>query len=149
MKIPVLIGISTAIIWILIRYFAYAFGFFTFGNPKTFVFLNMFLLTSAVSIGLYIVKKNQKEESNFLLDIKTGMTAAMPHTLLVSCFLFIFYSYIHPEYNQHQLEQTKNSLMDKKFLKELRTSNTKLEKNPFGSLMSLLKPQKFPMLDLI
>jgi len=127
MKIPVLIGVSSAIIWILIRYFAYAFGFFTFGNPKTFVFLNMFLLTSAVSIGLYIVKRNQKMESNLLLDIKTGMTAAMPHTVLVSCFLFIFYSYIHPEYNQHQLEQTRHSLMDKKVLKELRSSNPSLE----------------------
>ena len=83
----------------------------------------MFLLTSAVSIGLFIIKKNQQEDTNLLLDIKTGMTAAMPHTVIVSCFLFLFYSYIQPEYNQHQIEQTKKSLMDKTFLSELRKSN--------------------------
>ena len=127
MKITVKVGICTALISIVIRYGAYALGLFEFGTIKLFVFLNMFLLTSAVSIGLFIVKKNQEEESNLLLDIKTGMTAAMPFTLLVSCFLFIFYSYIHPEYNQHQLEQTRQSLMDKKVLKELRSSNPSLE----------------------
>ena len=127
MKIPVKVGICTAFIWIVIRYGAYALGLFEFGNPKAFVFLNMFLLTSAVSIGLYLVKKNQKGESNLLLDIKTGMTAAMPHTVIISCFLFVFYSYIHPGYNQHQIEETRKSLSDKKFLTELRKSNPSLE----------------------
>ena len=136
MKAPVLIGISTAIIWILIRYLAYVLGFFTFGNPKMFVFLNMFLLTSAVSIGLFIFKKNQQEDTNLLLDIKTGMTAAMPHTVIVSCFLFLFYSYIQPEYNQHQIEQTKKSLMDKTFLSELRKSNPALENKTDQELLN-------------
>jgi len=136
MKTPVLIGISTAIIWILIRYLAYALGFFTFGNPKMFVFLNMFLLTSAVSIGLFIIKKNQQEDTNLLLDIKTGMTAAMPHTVIVSCFLFLFYSYIQPEYNQHQIEQTRKSLMDKTFLSELRKSNPALENKTDQELLN-------------
>ena len=127
MKIPVLIGISSALIWILVRYFAYVLGFFTFGNPKLFVFLNMFLLTSAVSVGLYIVKRKQGNESNLLLDIKTGMTAAMPHAVLVCSFLFLFYSYIHAEYNQHQIEQTSKSLQNKEVLKTLRKSNPSLE----------------------
>ena len=63
MKITVKVGICAALISIVIRYGAFALGFFEFGTIEPFVFLNMFLLTSAVSIGLFIVKKNQKEES--------------------------------------------------------------------------------------
>ena len=127
MKITVKVGICTALISIVIRYGAFTLGLFEFGTIKLFVFLNMFLLTSAVSIGLFIVKKNQEEESNLLLDIKTGMTAAMPFTLLVSCFLFIFYSYIHPEYNEHQIKERMELVKKPTYLNVMRKEDPESE----------------------
>jgi len=51
----------------------------------------------------------------------------MPYTVLVSGFIFIFYTYINPEFNQKQLERTRISLQDKKVLTSLRNSNPTLE----------------------
>ena len=127
MKITVKVGICAALISIVIRYGAFALGLFEFGTIKPFVFLNMFLLTSAVSIGLFIVKKNQKEESNLLLDIKTGMTAAMPYTVLVSCFLFIFYAYIHPEFNANQIKEKMESVKKTIYLNSTRKKDPESE----------------------
>ena len=127
MKIPIITGLIAALVWIAIKWGGYAFGFFNNGAVQPYVFTNMFLLTASVSIGLYLIKKNAKQKSNLLLDIKTGMTAAMPYTVVVSGFIFIFYTYINPEFNQKQLERTRISLQDKKVLTSLRNSNPTLE----------------------
>ena len=127
MKIPIITGLIAALVWIAIKWGGYAFGFFNNGAVQPYVFTNMFLLTASVSIGLYLIKKNAKQKSNLLLDIKTGMTAAMPYTVIVSGFIFIFYTYINPEFNQKQLERTRISLQDKKVLTSLRNSNPTLE----------------------
>jgi hypothetical protein len=127
MKTPIITGLIAALVWIAIKWGGYAFGFFNNGAVQPYVFANMFLLTASVSIGLYLIKKNAKQKSNLLLDIKTGMTAAMPYTVIVSGFIFIFYTYINPEFNQKQLERTRISLQDKKVLTSLRNSNPTLE----------------------
>ena len=127
MKTPIITGLIAALVWIAIKWGGYAFGFFSNGAVQPYVFTNMFLLTASVSIGLYLIKKNAKQKSNLLLDIKTGMTAAMPYTVIVSGFIFIFYTYINPEFNQKQLERTRISLQDKKVLTSLRNSNPTLE----------------------
>lgn len=127
MKTPIITGLIAALVWIAIKWGGYAFGFFNNGAVQPYVFTNMFLLTASVSIGLYLIKKNAKQKSNLLLDIKTGMTAAMPYTVIVSGFIFIFYTYINPEFNQKQLERTRISLQDKKVLTSLRNSNPTLE----------------------
>ena len=127
MKIPIITGLIAALVWIAIKWGGYAFGFFNNGFIQPYVFANMFLLTASVSIGLYLIKKNAKQKSNLLLDIKTGMTAAMPYTVVVSGFIFIFYTYINPEFNQNQLEQTKIKLQNKYYLTSLRNSNPTLE----------------------
>ena len=84
MKTPIITGLIAALVWIAIKWGGYAFGFFNNGAVQPYVFTNMFLLTASVSIGLYLIKKNAKQKSNLLLDIKTGMTAAMPYTVIVS-----------------------------------------------------------------
>lgn len=127
MKTPIITGVIAALVWIAIKWGGYAFGFFNNGSVQPYVFTNMFLLTASVSIGLFLIKKNAKQKSNLLLDIKTGMTAAMPYTVLVSGFIFIFYTYINPEFNQKQMERTRISLQDKKVLTSLRNSNPTLE----------------------
>ena len=73
MKTPIITGVIAALVWIAIKWGGYAFGFFNNGSVQPYVFTNMFLLTASVSIGLFLIKKNAKQKSNLLLDIKKSM----------------------------------------------------------------------------
>lgn len=115
MKVTVLTGIISAVVWIIIKmifFYTMPVGY----NIVPLVLINMFCLLAAISIGLYIVKARATEQSNALSDIKNGMTSGVPYAVIVAGFLYFYYAQIHPEYNEHQLSEAEYTLkkeMDK------------------------------------
>lgn len=110
MRVTVITGVICAAIWILVKmifFYTQPVGY----DITPLVLLNLFLLISAISIGLYLQKMRDTEESNGLRDIKNGMTAGIPYGVIVSVFLFFYYSQIDPEYNAHQIAEKEYALM--------------------------------------
>ncbi len=129
MKLPVKVGIGAAILWIVLKMLGLAINF-SVDDIKFFVFINMFLLTAAIAFSLYKVKRKEVE-SNLLNDIKNGMLAGVPYTLIVSVFLYFYYEKIYPEFNDKKIQEIELKLKDPKVIKEIQTSNPAMEnKNP-------------------
>lgn len=101
---PVKIGAAMALLFVAVKLVF----FLADPIPESIsgsILVNIFLLLLAVSVSLYAYKARQKEESNALLDIKTGLRAGLPYTVLVAAFLYAFYSWINPEYLEHQISE--------------------------------------------
>lgn len=130
MKIAVKIGILFALLWIIVKlafFYTSEIGY----DIRPLVLINMLLLTLAISIGLYLEKRKRKEASNMLLDIKDGLSAGLPYTIVVSVFLYFYYSSIDPEYNRHQIDEAYtaiyNKVEDPVQLEEIRKENPEFE----------------------
>lgn len=132
MKITVKLGLLFAGIWILAKLGIY----YGFQTPETFAvqptaLLNILLLLCAVSFGLFFTMRSETEESNFLNDVKNGMSAGLPYTLIVSIFIYFFYGQIAPEVNKHQLSEIQTRIkMDLEIpekVEEFKKSNEQFE----------------------
>lgn len=129
MKLPIKIGIGAALLWIVLKMLGLAINF-SIDDIKFFVFINMFLLTAAIAFSLYQVKRKELE-SNLLNDIKNGMLAGVPYTLIVSVFLYFYYEKIYPEFNDKKIQEIELRMNNPKVIKEIQTSNPAMEnKNP-------------------
>lgn len=129
MKLPIKIGIGAALLWIVLKMLGLAINF-SIDDIKFFVFINMFLLTAAIAFSLYQVKRKELE-SNLLNDIKNGMLAGVPYTLIVSVFLYLYYEKIYPEFNDKKIQEIELKMNNPKVIKEIQTSNPAMEnKNP-------------------
>ena len=104
MRITVKTGIIAASIWIFIKLVFFNLGLFLM-NPIPGVLLNILGLLLAIFIGLYLQKRRDTEETNTLVDIKNGMSAGLPYIIMVSVFIYFFYSKINPEYYAHQIAE--------------------------------------------
>ena len=103
MKITVKTGLLFAALWILIKMSMYWFGMLDSQIPGTLT--NILCLLLAISVGLFFSKLRAKEATNALGDIKAGMTAGLPYTLVVSGFIFFFYGNIDSEFTQHKISE--------------------------------------------
>jgi predicted permease len=98
MRITVKVGVLLAMIWMLFKVI------FHLVLPETTdltisIFTNMFLLISAISFGLYLQKRKEgNNQGNALSDIKSGMTSGVPYAVLVSIFMYFYYTNINPTY---------------------------------------------------
>ena len=129
MKLPIKVGIGAALFWIVLKMIGLAVNF-SVDDIKLFVFLNMFFLTAAISYSLFQIKRKEVE-SNLLNDIKNGMLAGVPYTLIVSVFLYFYYEKIYPEFNDKKIQEIELRLKDPKVIKEIQTTNPAMEnKNP-------------------
>jgi hypothetical protein len=129
MKLPIKVGIAAALLWIVLKMLGLAINF-SVDDIKLFVFLNMLLLTSAIAYSLFQVKRKEVE-SNLLNDIKNGMLAGVPYTILISIFLYFYYEKIYPEFNEKKIQEIELRISDPKTIKEIQTSNPAMEnKNP-------------------
>jgi hypothetical protein len=129
MKLPVKVGIGAALLWIVLKMFGLAINF-SVDDIKIFVFINMFLLTAAIAYSLFQLKRKE-DESNLLNDIKNGMLAGVPYTLIVSVFLYLYYEKIYPEFNEKKIQEIEFRLSNPKTIKDIQTSNPAMEnKNP-------------------
>lgn len=104
MRVTVKTGVITAFCWIIIKLVMFYTGLF----PETIVpsvMLNILGMLVSIAIGLYLHKRRITEESNTLLDIKNAMTAGIPYAVLVSVFIYFYYSQINPDYYLHQIAE--------------------------------------------
>ena len=85
----------------------------------------MFLITLAITISVY-TDKIKHQSSNFLDDVKTGMTCGLPYSILVSVFLFFYYHNIYPDYTENKIEYVKDELKKTEKIEEIRSSNDAL-----------------------
>jgi|TARA_R110000737_G_scaffold250424_1_gene260147 hypothetical protein len=124
------IGLSLGAAWCVVKYISFLVNPMHTSIVPT-VLLNILFLLSAIAIALYITKRNQTEKDSFLGDIKNGLKAGLPYTILVAVFLFFYYSTINPGFNERQIAHTnaKFDLIfdDPKEYQELKNSNPSFE----------------------
>jgi hypothetical protein len=142
MKITVKIGLLFAALWIaakMIFYITAPTGY----SIVPLVLLNMLFLISAISIGMFLLKRKEQYESNALSDIKNGMTAGVPYAVIVSIFIYTYYAKIDPEYNAHQKAEwettIKKELAKPGGLEQARESNPDFEVLSAEEIFSKMK----------
>jgi hypothetical protein len=129
MNRTVKIGIIFGLFWGVVKY-----GFYLYDplyNITPSIMINIFLLLCAISFGLFDLKRRETEESNFLNDIKNGMKAGVPYTIVVAISLYLFYGVVNPEYNRHQIAEAETTMQktlnDPIEFEKLRKSNESFE----------------------
>lgn len=125
MKFPIKVGLICAAIWIGLKLLAWTLSF-SLNEIKPFVFVNMFLLTAAITIALYFVKLKE-DDSNLLNDIKNGMLAGMPYSVIVSVFMYFYYERIYPEFNKHKIELVEKKLKEPNAIMEIQKNNPEMQ----------------------
>jgi hypothetical protein len=125
MRFPIKVGLICAAIWIGLKQMAW-FLSLSLNDIKPFVFVNMFLLTVSIAYALYFVKLKE-EDSNLLNDIKNGMLAGMPYSVIVSVFLYFYYERIYPEFNQQKIEVIEKKLNEPNAIKEIQKNNPEMQ----------------------
>lgn len=125
MKFPIKVGLICAAIWIGLKLLAWSFSF-SLNEIKPFVFVNMFLLTAAITVALYFVKLKE-DDSNLLNDIKNGMLAGMPYSVIVSVFMYFYYERIYPDFNNHKIELIEKKLNEPNAIKDIQKNNPEMQ----------------------
>ncbi len=98
MKITLKSGIIFAFAWILVKISMFGMGI---SSEKSFLpslFINMLFLILSITVGLYLLKRKETEDSNALSDMKNGMTAGFPYAIIVCLFMYFYYTKIDPDY---------------------------------------------------
>lgn len=118
-------GLFASLVWIAVKMGALALGISLY-DIKYFGLLNMFLLTFIITWSIYKHKQAQTE-SNLLIDIKNGMTAGVPYTVIVSVFLYFYYGQIFPEFRDKKLNEVYERIDTPKELDAIRKNQPELE----------------------
>tara|TARA_R110002072_G_scaffold302989_1_gene490755 strand:- start:3592 stop:4152 length:561 start_codon:yes stop_codon:yes gene_type:complete len=130
MRITVKVGLLFAVIWMAIKMIFFYSGIVGY-NVVPAVMLNILCVLLAIAVGMYKHKRRTAEETTLLADIKTGMTAGVPYAVIVSIFLFFYYSKIDTDYIPHRVAEItyemKKRLDDPEELKRYRTENEDFE----------------------
>lgn len=145
MNKTVKIGIIFGLIWVLVKVIFYLIDPLFDITPA--ILINIFLLLCAISMGLLDIKRKETEESNVLNDIKNGMKAGVPYTLVVAISIYLFYGVFNPEYNRHQIAEVETEMEkmvnDPVELAKIKKSNAAFEvKTKEEILMELKKGPK-------
>lgn len=118
-------GLITSVIWISVKMGALALHISLY-DIKFFGLLNMFLLTFVITWSIYQHKRFQTE-SNLLIDIKNGMLAGVPYTVIVSVFLYFYYGKIFPEFREKKMNEVYLHIDSKKEIEAIRMNQPELE----------------------
>jgi hypothetical protein len=136
MKLPVKIGLSSALVFLALKLIALSLGFSLY-DIKPFVFINMFLVTGSIAFSLYQIKRHE-DDSNFLNDVKNGMTAGIPYTIVVGVFLYFYYQSIFPDYTQSKLDYIEQELNNPDKINEIKSSNSDLSNKSASEIKTLM-----------
>ena len=131
MKITLKTGIISALTWIIIKT-AYHLIWPGAVSLTPMILSNMFFLMCAVSIGLYLHKKQEGfSQGNALSDIKAGLTAGMPYAVIVAIFIYFYYSSINPQFVENikepMITQLNRELSTEESVLKLKRQNPELE----------------------
>jgi hypothetical protein len=64
---------------------------------------------------------------NIYNDIKNGMVAGMPYSVIVSVFMYFYYERIYPEFNQLKIEAVVKKLDEPNAIKEIQKNNPEMQ----------------------
>jgi hypothetical protein len=117
-------------------------GVFTFGSTGPYVLANMFFLTVAIALGLFLLKREEENPGNFLMDIKKGVSCGMIYTLIVSGFIYFFYAKIHPGYNEYQLQKSIELLDKSGNMEKIKAKNPELSNKSDQEIRGMLQQQE-------
>ena len=131
MKITLKVGMLGALVFVAIK-LIFNFAGWSHGDIIPTVMINMFLLLSSISVGLYLHKKKEGfSTGNAMNDIKAGVTTGVAYGIVVVTFIYLFYAYINPNYIetmvQDKLVDYKIGLSDPERLKDIKASNESFE----------------------
>ena len=139
-------GLAFGLIWIACKMIAYNFHFLL-NEIQPFVLLNMALLTTAIALFMYRKKRFSTSESNILTDIKSGLSAGLPYTLLVSFFLFFYYRDIYPEFNQNKRAAYERRMDSPEEIAAIRLGNSALENKSDSEIVEMARKNTAMMYD--
>lgn len=130
MKITVKTGLLVGVCWVAIKMLFYWIDVKDSLVPLTFI--NMFCLLLSISIGLFLDRKSKNYSTTSAMDdMKAGMQAGIPYTIIVVLFISFFYSKIDPsvisEMKNNRLVEYQKILDDPNKLKELKKSKQEFE----------------------
>lgn len=129
MPITFKIGILFSFLWICIKLSFLYLGIFQETNSAlTFDgFSILFFLVSSISIGLYIRKRRDKDETNAFLDLKNAMASGMIFSVIISLFIYLYHSRIdqgfHLKYKAEREFKLKQAINDPKKFEALKKEN--------------------------
>jgi hypothetical protein len=130
MNNSVKIGLIFGLAWSILKYISFLIYPMQVSIMPA-VMLNILFLLSAIAVSLYITKRKQTEAESFLGDIKNGLKAGIPYTVLVAVFIFIYYNNINPGYNERQIKNAEAKIEeifnDPKEYKAFKESNPSFE----------------------
>jgi hypothetical protein len=102
MRITVKIALFAAVTWIVFKMVLFFLGVADHTTVIA-VLSNIFMLLSSISIGLYLQKRHETEETNAMIDLKNAMSAGVPYVVITCLFLYLYYAKINPEYYARQI----------------------------------------------
>lgn len=121
--------IQYAILFVIIWFLGKMTFFYTqtFQHPfevKFLVLWNMLCLLLAITLGSYVQKKREINETTALYDMKNSMAGGLIYSVLVGILIYVYYAKIDPAYNERQLHTAevaiKQALNDPVQLKKIR-----------------------------
>lgn len=115
MKSPLSISLFCATLYITIKLIVFNLG----KSVELFVpliLVNILLILVAVLFGLRAFKKHQKTpENNFVDDLKCTMRSASLYAIIISSFVFLYYSKIDINFTEKIMERQFSDITQKDF----------------------------------
>lgn len=110
-------GIYLAIIYIIIRIVAFYMGV-PDEDYRYFVSVNLLFIVLAIAAAMYHNFRGSNEKVQFPDEMKVAMRAVSAYAIILTIFVFVFYKWIDPGFEQrkidvfqYELEQTDYSLL--------------------------------------
>ena len=150
MKTSVKTGLFFALIWIIMNMIFYLAGI----SGKAFnvgVFVNIFLLMTSISVGLFMTKKDKKfEKGIFLDDFKTAMQGGIIYTILIAGFIYLYHAKIDTSIREDlislRLEAIHNSVPDSETYEKMQADDPTWKDKSYDDYIELMEDQARSMI---
>lgn len=122
MKTPFSIAVWTVLASIVVKMLVYLTNNQFTDIGRYAIFLNILFIMSAVFLSIREFKKSRGATSDYIEDFKIGMKAAAWYAILLSVFVYTYYSYIDSSYfptlMESRMELAKEAGVDVKQAKD-------------------------------
>lgn len=139
MKPTIKYGMIFALCWVIIKLSFLQFGLNSEEHFFITACLNILGLLLAIVFGLKkFIDTDVETDSNALRDIKNAMTSAVIYTMVVTIFMYIYYTWIDQSFFDYKIQDVERQLTevisDPQKLKELKESNQSFEVMTAGEI---------------
>lgn len=115
------------------------------------VFINIFLLMTSISVGLFMTKKDKKfEKGIFLDDFKTAMQGGIIYTILIAGFIYLYHAKIDTSIREDlislRLEAIHNSVPDNETYEKMQADDPTWKDKSYDDYIELMEDQARSMI---